>query len=99
MTDDSFVCKKCGDLLRDPLIATYRAVISSGGSVSGAIRCGRCGYIYSPEEIIPISSKDDLHLNNNATDLINSAEAICDKLTYNAQVFLLLQLKQFSRAT
>jgi len=51
MRDDTFVCKNCGDVLRDPLIATYRSVISSGGSVSGAIRCARCGSIYSAKDI------------------------------------------------
>jgi hypothetical protein len=55
MNDDTFVCKNCGDILRDPVIATYRAVISSGGSVSGAIRCGRCGYTYSADELAGVS--------------------------------------------
>jgi hypothetical protein len=51
MSDDSFACKKCGALLIDPMISVYRAVISSGGSVSGAIRCGKCGSIYSAQDI------------------------------------------------
>jgi hypothetical protein len=56
MSDDSFVCKKCGDILRDPMIATYRAVISSGGSVRGSIRCGRCGSVYTAEQVVGVST-------------------------------------------
>jgi hypothetical protein len=55
MNNDSFICKTCGDLLRSPMIAVYRETISHGGSVDGAIRCGRCGSIYSAGELAGIS--------------------------------------------
>lgn len=51
MDNNTFRCNKCGDILSGGMIPIYRDIIRKGGSVSGAIRCARCGTIYSAEQI------------------------------------------------
>jgi len=58
MRDDEFICKKCGDVLRGWQIKMYREAIKKGSSVSGAIRCGRCGIVYSAADVANANDKN-----------------------------------------
>jgi hypothetical protein len=62
MANDTFQCTNCGDLLQSWRIATYREAVNSGSSVSGGIRCGRCGTVYSAAEIAGFRPKTDYSL-------------------------------------
>lgn len=57
MNTNEFVCRKCGDILRSWQIQMYREAISKGSSVSGAIRCARCGAVYSADDVAGVSQE------------------------------------------
>jgi len=55
VSSDAFQCKNCGKMLRDPMIAMYRYVLKTGGSVYGAVRCGYCGAIYNAYDVAGVT--------------------------------------------